>query len=70
MSFSLPPVNLFDLSIMLLMGEILVLITLKIASPLNGLGTHINRKKLENTAVVAGALFLVIVVIRIIDITT
>jgi hypothetical protein len=63
-----PPIDLIDASILLLMGEILILITFKLSSPVDGLGFGINKKRLENTAIVAGILFLVTVAIRILGI--
>jgi len=60
-----PPVNLIDLSIMLLIGEILILVSFKLSSPFNRLIFGISRKRLENTAIVSGLLFLITVAIYI-----
>jgi hypothetical protein len=63
-----PPIDLTDASILLLTGEILILITFKLSSPVDGLSFGINKKKLENAAIVAGILFLVTIAIRILGI--
>lgn len=63
-----PPVDLLELSLLLLMGEILVLVTSKLLPPFSSLNFGINKKKLENTAIVAGILFLTIAIIRVISI--
>ena len=67
----LPPLTFSDLSLLLVVGAIILLITTELASPHYGLtNLTINKKKLRNAALIIGLLFLVTVAIKIINIIT
>jgi hypothetical protein len=60
-----------DLSLLLVVGAIVLLITAELASPHYGLtNLTINKKKLRNGALLMGLLFLLTVAIRIVNIIT
>jgi hypothetical protein len=67
----LPPLAFSDLSLLVVMGAIILLITTGLASPRYGLtNLTINKKKLRNSAFFMGLLLLLIVVINVINIIT
>ena len=67
----LPPLTYSDLSLLLVVGAIVLLITTELASPHYGLtNLTINKKKLRNAALLMGLLFLLIVAFNIIKIIT
>ena len=67
----IPPLTFSDLSLLLVLGAVILLITAELESPYYGLtNLTINKKKLKNVALTMGLLFIVTVGIRIINIIT
>ncbi|RPJ27420.1 MAG: hypothetical protein EHM25_11110 [Nitrosopumilales archaeon] len=69
MTFYFPPLDLIDASILLAISAILLLITAQISPTFYGLTDfRVEKKKLDNAAIIAGLLFLATVVIKIVGI--
>jgi hypothetical protein len=69
MSIAVIPLDITDVAIFLAISEIILIITAQILSrffTFADLG--INRKKLENTVIITGVLFLIAVFIRMVNI--
>ena len=65
----LPPLDLADVSLLLIIGGIMLLVTAELPSLYGGPTiSPINKKKLMNAATVAGILFLVTIALRVISI--
>jgi hypothetical protein len=65
------PLNFWDISLWLAITAIILLITAELTSPYYGqTNLLINKKKLKNTALIIGILFLITVGIRIYGIIT
>jgi hypothetical protein len=64
-----PPLTFSDLSLLLVVGTIILLITVELTSPHYGLtNLTINKKKLRNVALTTCLLFLITVAIKIISV--
>jgi hypothetical protein len=65
----LPLLNFLDVSLLLAVGAIILLITLELTSPYQGITRlTVNRKRLRNVAVAVAVLFLITVSIRVVGI--
>lgn len=65
----LPPIDLTDASILLAIGAIILIVTAQI-SPTSCLPTDptIDKKKLDNAAIVTGAMLLITIILKVIGI--
>ena len=66
MLFQFPLIDLTELGILLAIGEIVLLISAQISGASYGLAeSQIDKKRLDNAAIIAGILFLVTISLRI-----
>jgi hypothetical protein len=64
----LPPLTLSDISLLLVVGALILLITAELTSPHYGLtNLTINKKNLQNAAIATGVIFLITAVVQIIS---
>ena len=67
----LPPLTFLDLSLLLSVDALILLIIVQLASPQYGLtNLTINKKKLQNAALLTGLLLLLTIAINIINLIT